>query len=227
VKKGEISGYAPYAYALNKNTLHFIKVSPGIALREYGIMLEERSTESERAWLMQQVQGDIANGFLDTGDAIAIIYTHNVKSGMVLLSYKVKKAKERVHQQKLAEIEANNRGASEAAQVAHQLEMEKKQSEWQFELQKEQMKIEADIAKEQMRLQAEVQMKQLELQAKLQIGFSSDQARVEAATVQGEAKITSQQIAHQTKVISDTINGEAAISKQQEANKKPQPKANK
>jgi hypothetical protein len=225
VKKGEITGYAPYAYALNKNTLHFIKVSPGIALREYGIMLEERSTESERAWLMQQVQGDIANGFLDTGDAIAIIYTHNVKSAMLLLSYKVKKAKEAAHKQEMEKIALNNQGAQEAATAAFQMKMQEKQADQQFELQKEQMKLQAELAKEEMRIQAELQKTQMELQVKFQIGQGSDQARVQASAIQADAKVTAQSIAHETKVISDTISGEAALEKQRIANAKPVPKS--
>jgi hypothetical protein len=224
IRKGEVSGYAPYKGALGVNTLTFIKVSSDIALRDYGIMLQERTTDAQKQWVFQQLQQDIANGFLDTSDAAMILHTHNVKQGMMLLAFKVKKAKERVHQQELEKIEANNRGSAEATQVAHQLEMEKKQVEWQFELQKMNMELMASLKEKEMVILSNERIKMAELQAKLQIGEGSDNARVQASAIQAEAKVAAQQIDQQTKVISGTISGQAALDKQELANKKPAPK---
>jgi len=76
VKKGSVEGFAPYANALNQNTITFIKVSPNIALREYGIMLQEKTSDEQKAYIFQQMQGDIANGLLDSSDAIMLLNTH-------------------------------------------------------------------------------------------------------------------------------------------------------
>ena len=66
LKRGNVSGFAP---ALNSNTLHFIEINPDIAWRDYGIELEKRSSNDQKAWLMQAMQQDIANGFLSSADA--------------------------------------------------------------------------------------------------------------------------------------------------------------
>jgi hypothetical protein len=225
VKKGKVSGYAPYSGALNQNALHFIQISPNIALREYGIMLQERSTESERMWLMQQMQQDIANGHLDTGDAIQIIYTHNAKSAMVLLSYKVRKGKERAHQMKMQEIQANNEGASQAAQVAHQLEMERTQNVQQFEMAMKQMELDADIQKEQLRINAEMQLNMRKLELQYQMNAETNQTKIQEAVINKEGKVESAHVSAQGDIQKTHVAGEYSIEKQSEANKKPVPKS--
>ena len=225
VKKGEVMGYAPYEAALNKNTLTFIKLSPSISNRDYGIMLQEKTTDEQKVWLLQQMQQDIMNGFLDASDAVTLINSHNLKQAQQIWAYKVKKSKELAQQNELMKIEANNRGAGEAAQIAAQLEQEKRQMEWQFELQKEEMRIMGEIEKEKMRLQAELQMKQYELQIKQLMNTETATAKVISQESASQAKVISQEIARDTKIASDTISAEAMIEKQRIANQKPQPKS--
>ncbi len=227
VKKGEITGYAPYETSLNKNTLTFIKVAPSIANRDYGIMLQEKTTDEQKVWLLQQMQQDIANGFLDASDAVTLINTHNIKQAQQIWAYKVKKNKELAQRNELEKIEANNRGAGEAAQIAAQLEQQQKQLEWEFELQKEQMRIMGELKKKEMELQAELQIKQLELSVKSQMNTESNTAKVVAQDSASQAKVISQQIAQETKLASDEINAVASIEKQKLANKKPQPSTKK
>ena len=221
VKKGSIEGHAPYENALNKNTLTFIKVSPSIANRDYGIMLQEKTTDEQKIWLLQQMQQDIANGYLDASDAVTLINSHNPKQAQQTWAYKVKKNKEIAQQNELAKIEANNRGASEAAMMAAQLEGQQKQVEYDFELQKEQMKIMAELKKEEMRLQAQLAMKQLEMGVKQQMNSETAQAKIITQDSASQAKVVSQEIASQTQIISDQITSEAAIEKQKLANPKP------
>lgn len=78
VRLGKIEGHMPYQGALNQNALTFVQVSPDIAYREYGIMIEARTSNEQKMWLLQQMQQDIANGFLDSSDAAILINTHNV-----------------------------------------------------------------------------------------------------------------------------------------------------
>lgn len=216
VKKGEITGYAPYENALNRNMLTFIKLSPAISSRDYGIMLQEKTTDEQKVWLLQQMQQDIMNGYLDASDAVTLINSHNIKQAQQIWAYKVKKNKEIAQKNELAKIEANNRGASEAAVTASELENQKIQLEQGFQLQKEQMRIMGELEKEKLRLQAEIQMKQLELSVKQ--GMNSETS---------SAKVIAQEIISDTKIASDNINAAAMIRKQELANEKPQPKPTK
>lgn len=181
LRKGEVSGYAR---ALNTNTLTFIRLSPQIALREYGVKLEEKTTDDQRMWLMQMMQQDIANGYLDTSDAIQIINTHNVKQAQQLLAYRVKKTKQALQQQEMQKIEAANQGNERAAMAAEQGRQQTLQMEYQFKLQYRQME-----------LQAELQKHQMELQAKQGMNTETAGAKITAADITAEAKVESAQIA--------------------------------
>ncbi len=186
LKKGEVSGYAR---SLNTNTLTFLKLSPAIAMREYGVKLEERTSDDQRMWLMQQMQQDIANGFLDTSDAIQIINTHNAKQAQQILAYRVKKAKQLMQQQKMQEIEATNQGNMQAAQIAEQGRQAALQMEYEFRLQEKQLEIEGRLKE-----------KELEMQYKYKMNAEMGGAKIEAAEITGDAKVESAQIAAQASV---------------------------
>ncbi len=207
VKKGGISGYAP---ALNTNLLQFIQISPDICLRDYGIELEEKTSDDQKMWLLQQMQNDIANGYLDTSDAVLLVNTKNAKQAQMIWAYKVKKAKETQAAQKLKELQAQNDGAIQAAQIAQQSVMQVKQLEIQAELQKEEMRINGELAKEKMRIEAQIQTELIKQQSNQAVANNSSQAKVYAADSAAEAKIISTQIAN-----------EGAVIKQHVANQKP------
>jgi len=167
VKKGEVTGYAPYTNALNVNTLAFIKVSPSIALREYGIMLQEKTSDDQKAWLFQQMQGDIVNGYLDSSDAIMLLNTHNAKACQLLWAYKVKKSKQAIQQQEMAKIQEANNGALQNSQLTHQQNMEKLQAEIQGKYMIEQLKIQGELEKEKIRFAKENQVANTNVQGKI------------------------------------------------------------
>lgn len=216
IKKGEITGFAPYGSALNQNVLRFIKLSPSIALREYGIMLEEKTTREERMWLLQNINQDIANQLLDTSDAVLIINTHNVKQAMMILSYKVKKAKEALSRQKMAEIEATNQGNQQAAMIAEQGKQQAIMLQYQFELAKQRMTIQGEIAK-----------KQLEVESQERIAMQKNQTTLVEQNMENQGKVEVAEITAEAKAVSTVIAGEHAKEKQEIANKKPQSKSTK
>jgi hypothetical protein len=222
VKKGEVSGYAPYGGALNKNMLTFIKLSDNLPMRDYGIMLEEQSDNQEKMWIMQQVQGDIANGFLNTADAILIINTNNAKQAMSILSYRVKKAKEQAHQQQMQLVNAQTEGNAKVAEQAAMLDQQKIQLEGQIMLQKEQMRIQGEIAKEQMKLQVEREIAMMKLQMEYGMNAETNETKKIVASTAAEAKVMSQQMASEGDLIKTDLAGVHAQEKQALANKKPQ-----
>jgi len=193
-KGGHVSGYAP---ALNSNTLRFIEIAPDIALRDYGIELERRTSNDQKMWLLQQMQVDIQNGFLDTSDAVLLVNTKNVKQAQMIWAHRVKKAKEKAQQLEMAKIQENNKGQQEAAAMAQQMQAQQKQMEYQFELQKEQMRIQAEIEKERMKIESMERIAMMNNQTKLSVAQETGDAKLNSNMVQGNAMLQKQRLANQ------------------------------
>jgi len=224
VKKGGISGYAR---ALNNNILKFIQVSPEISMRDYGIMLEEKTTDEQKTWLLQQMQADIQNGFLDSSDAVLLINTHNAKQAQAIWAYRVKKAKEKAQQYELQKIQMQSQSNAEVAAASEQAKQQTLQLEIQGDLQKEEMRIMGELKKEEMRLQAEIAMKQLELGVKDKISMDTAGAKVEAASITAQAKVIASNMDNEGKLLATDLAGEKQKQKQEIANAKPQKTADK
>jgi hypothetical protein len=194
LRKGGVSGYAP---ALNSNSLTFMTISEDIAWRDYGIELERRPTQDQKAWLMQMMQMDIANGFLNTADAVLLVNTKNVKEAQMIWAFRVKKEKERQSQQRMAEIQAQQQGNQQAAQIAQQAEMQKMQMQAQLELQKEQMRIQGELEKERMRIESAERIALSQNNTKLQISSDTASAKENSTHIAGQSSIMKQQVANQ------------------------------
>ena len=194
LKMGDISGFAP---ALNSNSLTFMQISPEIAWRDYGIELEKRPTQDQKAWLMTMMQQDIANGFLNTADAVLLVNTKNVKEAQMIWAYRVKKEKERQSQQRMAEIQAQQQGNQQAAQIAQQAEMQKFQMESELELKKEQMRIQGELQKEQMRIESAERIAMMHNQTKVQVSSDTASAKENSTHIAGQSSILKQQIANE------------------------------
>jgi hypothetical protein len=196
LKKGGIDGFAP---ALNSNTLRFIEISPDIAWRDYGIELEKRTTADQKAWLMQAMQQDIANGFLNSSDAVLLVNTKNVKEAQMIWAYRVKKEKENQQQQRMAEIQAQQQGNQQAAQIAQESEIQRFQMQAQLELQKEQMRIQGELQKEQMRIESAERIAMSHNNARVQVSADTGAARENSTHIAGQSSILKQQVANQKK----------------------------
>lgn len=192
LKEGDVEGYAD---ALNKNTIEFIRISPKIIDRDYGIILNRRTTQEQRMLLLQSVQQDIANGFLDGGDAMTVVETHNFKQARVILSEKVRRAKQEAHKREMEKIQLNNQGAQEAAQIAQQQRMMELQIATQAELQKEQMKLQFELELKKLEYASKESMNIRDNETKLMEAGSQESGRVQSALVQAEAKKKSAEIA--------------------------------
>ena len=152
IEKGGISGYAP---ALNSNVLRFIQLSPDLALRDYGIELEKKTSDDEKAWLLQLMQVDIQNGVLSSADAITLVNTKNAKQAQGIWAYKVRKAKEQMQQDKMQQIQQQNQGNQQAAMIAQQTAMQTLQMQGQIDLKKKQIEAQAELQKTQMKIESE------------------------------------------------------------------------
>ncbi len=203
VKKGKITGYAPYVSALGSNTLRFIELDEGKLLRDMGIMLEKRTTEQDRNMIFQWVQADIQNGFLDTSDAIAVIYTHNAKQAISILAYRVKKAKQEAQKNELQKIQANNQGQMQTAAQVAQLTAQQKQMDYEHELNKLQIESQKEIAITQIKVESQERIALGQNQAKLGVAEETGRAKIVSTEVAGVHQQLKQQIANAKKETSD------------------------
>jgi hypothetical protein len=158
VLKGEVKGYLR---SLGSNTLNFIRINPNIHLHEYGIILEDKPTDDQRAMLMQQVQASQINGLLDIEDAIIIQNTDNLKVAQQLLAYKVKKRREDEEAKAMRMQEMNAQVQQQSAMVAEQAKQQTIQVEGQVKSQIIQVEKEFDAKLLELKYQYELQLEQM------------------------------------------------------------------
>lgn len=205
IKKGGISGYAPYAGALGTNTLRFIELDKGKMLRDVGIMLEKKTTEQDKNMIFSWVQQDIANGFLDTSDAISVIYTQNAKQAVSILAYRVKKAKAEKQKAELQKIQLNNQGSQEAAMLAAQMKQQENQLLYEHEQNMERIIAEKEIAITTIKIQSAERIAMGQNEAKVMVAQDTAQGKVVSTDIAGQHSQVKQQIANEKQKETATI----------------------
>lgn len=201
VQRGNVEGYVR---SLGGNTLKFIKVSPKVAMHEYGIMLEDKPTDEQKAGLMQMVQGMSAQGLMDIEDAIIINNTDNIKVAQQLLGYKIKKRKEELQEKAMQDQQMNAQVQMQAAQAAEQAKQQTLQVEGQikaqliqtekeFEAKILEMKYQFELQLEQMRQGGKVTSKQLENEGKKNVQKIKQGQPEDSASVMDQLNAKQQQ----------------------------------
>lgn len=164
VQKGEVRGYIR---SLGSNTMNFIKVHPNIALHEYGIFLEDKPTDEQRAMLLQELSQYKQTGLIMPEDAFMIENTDNLKVAQQILAYKIKKRKEENQAYELSKMQENGRIQQESAVVAEQA----KQQTFMLEskVKKEVETLKGTVQKELLNIKYgwEMKLKQLEMTGKI------------------------------------------------------------
>jgi hypothetical protein len=207
IRKAGISGYAK---ALNENVLRFIEISPDISLRDYGIMIQSKTTDEQKMWLLQQMQADIQNGFLDSSDAVTLINTHNAKQAQMIWAYRVKKAKEEAHNRQMQLTQQQGKDNQQLAAQTAQAEQQKLMMELQAKIQLQRDTIAGELEKERMRIESAER-----------IALQANQTKLAVASDTGDAKENAAIITAHAKVVSEHIGGEKSKEKQEIANEKP------
>ena len=182
VKKGDIYGYAP---SINTNTLKYMQIDSAISEREHGIELEKRSTQGEKAQLMEMMAADIQNGYLDSADAITLINTKNVKQAQQMWAFKVARTKKNMQEQELRKLQTTNEGNAQLAQTAQQTTFQTMQMQQDFELKKEAMRIQGELQKEAMRIASQERIVQIQTGGKIHANSETAQAKILSTEIQG------------------------------------------
>ena len=162
-----VGGVKGYIRSLGSNTMKFFQVSPKLALYEFGIFIEDKPTDEQRAMLMQQVQAGQANGMLDIEDAIIIQNTDNLKAAQQILAYKIKKRKEQAQQEAMQQQQMNADVQTQSAQAAEQAKQQTLQVEAQVKSQLIQVEKELEGKLLEMKYQYELQLEEMRQNGKL------------------------------------------------------------
>lgn len=197
IRKGKITGYAPYKGALGVNTLRFIALDGALASREYGIELQEKTTDDQKMWLLQQMQQDIQNGWLDTSDAVILVNTMNSKEAQAVWALKVRKAKEKAQADKLAQLQEQNKGAIESATIAQQAAQQVLQMELQAKIQMQQDLLAAEIEKVRMKIESEERIAMQNNSTKVLVAQDTADGKIQSTDIAGVHSQIKQQIANQ------------------------------
>jgi hypothetical protein len=189
IKKGGIEGYAP---AFNTNTLRFVQMSNDLPLRDHGIVLEEKTTDDQRQLLMQLFQQDMAQGLLDTADAIYIMNTMNVKQAQMIMAYRVKKNKQAQQQNQMALNQQTIQGQQQSAAQSDQGKAKLLQLEYDLKLQVEKEITNRELQKMQLQLQGQAGQNQATNQQKTLGHILSANAKIVAAGAKEESPSNTQ-----------------------------------
>jgi hypothetical protein len=173
-ESGEVKGYVR---ALGGTTMQFFKMSSNVALYEFGIFLEDKPTDDQRAILMQQVQNSQMNGLLDIEDAIIIQNTDNLKVAQQLLAHKIRKRRDQEEEKAIRMQQMNAQVQQDSAIVAEQskqqtIQVEANEKAKLIQLEKDldanmlKMKYEYELQLEQLRQTGKVATKEVENKGK-------------------------------------------------------------
>lgn len=166
VQKTNVEGYLR---SLGGNTLKFIRVSPNVAMHEYGIFLEDKPTDDQRAFLLQQVQASQLNNLLDIEDSIIIQNTDNLKVAQQLLAYKIKKRRKEEQDKAMQMQQMNAQVQQQSAMAAEQAKQQTMQVEGQVKSQLIEIEKTMDAKLLELKYQYELKLEEMRQSGKLSV----------------------------------------------------------
>ena len=143
--------YAGYIQAIGTNSMKAIVVAPSLVDREMALTCEEMPTDEKKQMLMQLMQEDIKNGFLDASDVLIIIDMYSIKKAYQILSYRVKKNKQLLQQNALQQSQQNGQVQMQSAGMAEQAKQQTAAMQHAFDMEYLNREIEGNIAVQEVK----------------------------------------------------------------------------
>jgi hypothetical protein len=174
IKDGNVEGALP---ALGTNTVTFFRLSPNITLHEFGIMLEDKPTEEQKALLFEKMNLKDAQGLIEPEDWALALTIDNMKQLAQLLSHRVKKRKAE-QQQKAIELQQQNGQIQQQSAIV--AEEEKRKT----------LELEHIFKMKEIEAKGAIDMRIMEMKLQQSAGTSQQaaEAKVISALVQGETQ---------------------------------------
>tara|TARA_Y100001937_G_scaffold21931_1_gene31011 strand:- start:7502 stop:9784 length:2283 start_codon:yes stop_codon:yes gene_type:complete len=160
VQKGTVEGYIR---ALGENSMKFFELNPSVSKHEFGVAIEDRPNEEQKARLMQILQASVAQGQVDFEDAVFIENITNLKQAQQVLAYRIKKKRQDAEQKAIRQQEMNARVQQQSSQIAEQSKQQTIQVETQskMEMKRLEAQLEAQLLKQKYEYELEIEkMKQ-------------------------------------------------------------------
>lgn len=148
IKSGDYGGYIN---AIGGNSVKLIKVSPDLALHEFAIICEVRPTDEMKQLIIQEMQPNIAAGFLDLSDVLIILDMYSTRKAYQLLAYKVKKNKQQMQDNAMQQQQQNGQIQMQSAQAAEQMKQQTAAINHEFEMQLQKLIIEGNLAVQELK----------------------------------------------------------------------------
>lgn len=145
---GNIKGYV---MALGRGTKKFFELSKTATRHEFGIKLEDKATPEQKELLTQMIMSKLGEDTIELEDAFFIKSIDNLKVAEQVLSYRVKKRKEKKQQEAMQMQQMNAQVQQQSAMVAEQAKQQTLQLEWR--LKTEYMLLEKEQDKEIKRIE--------------------------------------------------------------------------
>jgi hypothetical protein len=143
---------------LGKNTTRFIQVSAQIADHDYNIVLEDKPTPEQKAFLQQMMAKGMQEGSLDATDIIMVENTRNLKKAEQILAHRIEKRKQQQQQFAIQQSQQNAQVQMQSAQATAQIKMQELQLEYDLKLRNEIEVKKMDLEIEKLRLAAKDKM---------------------------------------------------------------------
>lgn len=148
LKRGDYGGYIN---AIGGNSVKLIKVSPDLALHDFAIVCEARPTDEMKQLIIQEMQPNIDQGFLDLSDVLIILDMYSTRKAYQLLAYKVKKNKALMQQNAMQQQSQNGQIQMQSAQAAEQMKQQTAAINHEFEMELQKLIIEGNIAVQELK----------------------------------------------------------------------------
>ena len=165
IKKKPIEGYVR---SLGNKSMKFFKMSPTVSKYEFGVAIEDRPSDEQRARLMQILQASVAQGQVDFEDAVFIENINNIKQAQQVLAYRIKKKREEAEERSMKQQQMNGQIQQEAAQSAEQAKQQTLQMEFQMKSEMEKLKHQLDLEIQKAKHEHELQIEELKAGTKLE-----------------------------------------------------------
>ena len=156
VSKGSIEGYVR---GLGESSMKFFKLSPTVRKHEFGVSIEDRPTEEQKARLMQILQASVAQGQVDFEDAVYIETIKNIKQAQQVLAYRIKKKRKEAEEKSLKQQQMNSQVQMQSAQASEQAKQQTLQMEMKAKMEMEQLKaqLQSQLQKEKYQFELEIE----------------------------------------------------------------------
>jgi len=212
----DIIEYSPtkdaFIQAIGAHNVGTLEEMSSLHLYDFGIFLELRPDEEEKAILENNIQMALQQQGIDLEDAIDLRETRNIKLANQMLKIRRKKKQERDRRMQMENMLAQTRSNQESAKTAAEMEMKKNQAATSSKAQLLQMQGQLDAAKLSQEANLKKELMQMEFQMNMQLKQADMQVVSQRDNMKEDRKDARTQL--QANQQSDLINKRA--SKQSE-----------